>query len=939
MNPDVTTEILRLKREIARANEWVGELGKQVDRLEARARQEEPEATAVSPAVVEPARPAPAPPPLPKRSTTPVWRPSASLKPSPVFNSASTPAEPSPVSPQPQPAMPPKSGDSMEWRLGSYWLVRIGIVILLTGVVFLGNFVWKTYLPHLGHWGKLSFIALGAGALVVAGGRLERRKPDLQGYGRVLTAGGLALGYYTAYAAHFVERLRVITSPVFGGVVLLAAAFGITAYADRRRSQGAAMLTVLLAFYTAAMNPIAEFSLFSNALLCGVAVYLLRRHQWGGLTWISMAASYGAFGFWRYYQTGVLVWGTGLTPGEFWTSRAFLLTYWLLLSHAFLRPGPAFPPERRALGLATNNAAFFAYTAPAFYLLYPDHYWIFPLVFGAVTLGLTALAARRHPGATVLDGSLLFQSLAFLVLGLGARLHGWPLSLSLGLMGALLLRSAPARLMRIAMGCALGIAVTAFLLALPIRASDPASGWNALFLAAVFFGHAGILHRRFGTHVLRPTGVILAFLGLMTFCALLALTATNILGGAEWAGVILAFAGAGWMILCTRTTARELLPISQVWLLCGGLTALVRMPMDLPVHPGWMAAAFAAAAGIWRVGFSSLAAARRMGEAICSLIAILWLHALLRPYFNDAEWTTFATLASLAFYAVSVVLRAPGVFAGAFIFQLSGAFALAAAGTSAETAPCLLLGAAAFALLRVANCFTDVLSDSDQAGAPDTATSAWRLLQAVLLCLLWAAGLAFTGIPSTWVFGALLLASAVSVFGLRDPLPRRLAAVWFGALATLQCLQTLAAGDPLPGFNAAGLLLVMAMERSATRTLPAAARPWLQGLAGLITAGWIAHVHSWMQRAEASTTVGWAVLAALLLAYGFAVKAQRWRIAGLACFVLALIRIFTLDVWKLDSLGRIASFIILGLALLGVGFLYNLYRDRIREWTRGDDAR
>ena len=194
MNPNVTTEILRLKQEIARASEWVGELGKQVNRLEALARQAESETTAVSPVTVDPPRAAPAPPPLPKRSTTPVWRPADSLKPGPVAAPASIPAAPSPVSPQPQPAMAPKSGDSMEWRLGSYWLVRIGIVILLTGVVFLGNFVWKTYLPHLGHWGKLGFIALGSGALVVAGGRLERRKPDLQGYGRVLTAGAVAGG-------------------------------------------------------------------------------------------------------------------------------------------------------------------------------------------------------------------------------------------------------------------------------------------------------------------------------------------------------------------------------------------------------------------------------------------------------------------------------------------------------------------------------------------------------------------------------------------------------------------------------------------------------------------------------------------------------------------------------------------------------------------------
>lgn len=59
-------------------------------------------------------------------------------------------------------------------------------------------------------------------------------------YGRVLLAGGAAAIYYTAYAAHYVDGLRVIQSPVLGGGLLLMLAGGFIWWADRRRSEAIA---------------------------------------------------------------------------------------------------------------------------------------------------------------------------------------------------------------------------------------------------------------------------------------------------------------------------------------------------------------------------------------------------------------------------------------------------------------------------------------------------------------------------------------------------------------------------------------------------------------------------------------------------------------------------------------------------------------------------
>jgi uncharacterized membrane protein len=39
-----------------------------------------------------------------------------------------------------------------------------------------------------------------------------------------------------------------------------------------------------------------------------------------------------------------------------------------------------------------------------------------------------------------------------------------------------------------------------------------------------------------------------------------------------------------------------------------------------------------------------------------------------------------------------------------------------------------------------------------------------------------------------------------------------------------------------------------------------------------------------------------------------------------------------IDVWKLETLYRILSFMALGVVLLVLGFIYNRYQEKIREW-------
>jgi uncharacterized membrane protein len=74
------------------------------------------------------------------------------------------------------------------------------------------------------------------------------------------------------------------------------------------------------------------------------------------------------------------------------------------------------------------------------------------------------------------------------------------------------------------------------------------------------------------------------------------------------------------------------------------------------------------------------------------------------------------------------------------------------------------------------------------------------------------------------------------------------------------------------------------------------------------------------------------VLALLLFTAGIPFRERVYRWLGLAILACALGRIVLFDVWKLQMLYRIVSFMALGVVLLVLGFIYNKYQERIKQW-------
>ena len=70
----------------------------------------------------------------------------------------------------------------------------------------------------------------------------------------------------------------------------------------------------------------------------------------------------------------------------------------------------------------------------------------------------------------------------------------------------------------------------------------------------------------------------------------------------------------------------------------------------------------------------------------------------------------------------------------------------------------------------------------------------------------------------------------------------------------------------------------------------------------------------------------------LVFATGFVFRERMHRWLGLGILTCALGRVVVFDVWKLETLYRILSFLALGIVLLALGYIYNRYQEKIREW-------
>lgn len=956
-------------------------LGKRIQQLEARLRDAGPAISPVRPetklretpvAIPEPV-PAPRPspptpppiiPPVPttevlresvrsRRVAEPVGAPSGTV----VSNSqpgASIPAVPAPLRPA---ALSERiESSSFELRLGTFWLVRIGIVMLLTGLVFFGNYAYQNFIGKLGPGGKVALLYLASGILLGVGAWLQRRqvKESLKNYGQVVFAGGLAAVYFTTYAAHYLPQLRVISSALADGVLLFAWAACIVGLADWRKSEVLALFAICLAYYASIISEVKAFTLFSNLVLTLAAVFFLVRNRWAKVSFVSLVATYLGYAFWRFYNGADWIWATPLAPGDYRTGALFLLGYWTLFTAAvFLSRAEALTDGTRATFLTFNNGAYFVFAILTSAPNHPIPLWSFTLAFGAVLLALAFLSRRVLPGEDIVKSAYLTQGLVFATLGVIFKFTGGRLGLVLAAESVvLLILGTQRRNLILQAGAYVAAALASGWGVWGVAEAGP-SEWSGLGLGAAIGAllvfNAVWLRRQTGPstdEVVCPKRSCFTLLGLGVW-----LMTTHHFAAPEFFGLILAaealaLTASYYVIRVPEVTlfSQGYLMLAQVYWLSSALNVgehAVAVPWWNPV----LMIAVTLTLSHWWQRQRVMATVRPAGQVLQGLygLAVVGvLYCWLSVKFGAPSWLALTSLLAIGVTVYGALTRAWLLAAAGQLFLAVSAvqFVRQLFPGSADYAPPFW----PLALAPVATCLllpalaTRWLVRQPQLGEPVAQSVAtvgliYRAI-AVLMSLQWV----HAYIPSRERFWVLaVLGGLVFLWGgwRRNPSVLGFSAVYSIAGLWLYW-SNWSSPQTVYGPNLLAILLLLGQQQIARR-FPAEVEVQPEWHGAMMIAGglslWLFVSRLVLQNASGFyLTASWAVLALVIFAAGFGLRERIHRWLGLAVLAGALGRVVIFDVWKLETIYRILSFMALGIVLLILGFIYTKYQEKIREW-------
>ncbi|MDE2643791.1 MAG: DUF2339 domain-containing protein, partial [Verrucomicrobiota bacterium] len=489
------------------------------------------------------------------------------------------PAKPEKVAATAQAGMPrlPKvDAQSIEMKLGTYWFVRIGVVLLLTGLGVLAYYN-KNFFFELTPQAKVSVFYLLSAAMGGVGFWLQRNKENLKNYGQVLLAGGFAGVYFTTYAAHLPiwlkisndTMIRVIPDPTTALLLLFAWGGFMVWVADRLKSETIALFAIGASYYATYVPLIHSGGtddvshwviLFSNLVLAVAAVVFMLRNRWLKMPVLSLSASYGGFLLWRL---------SVVVEPSLTVVALFAVSLWVVYTAAvFLSRSGAFSDRQRAVFLTANNAAMFGLLT-ADVLKDPEaKFWILPMVIGVAVLGCALAAVKFLEDQVLSRKSYLTQGLVLVTLGLMTM--GMADSLKGPILAAesvvLLFMAIRRNNFIIQIGALIVVAIAAV-----YALNDTLLGSEDFFLAGLFTGliflfNARLCHARIesaGESLLRPrvsylTGLALV-VGLFAY-----LSAPEVVPSGEWVTTILLATTVLFTVSVYRLKIREFVLLGQV---------------------------------------------------------------------------------------------------------------------------------------------------------------------------------------------------------------------------------------------------------------------------------------------------------------------------------------------------------------------------------------
>lgn len=215
--------------------------------------------------------------------------------------------------------------------IGTNWLPKLGIAIVVIGVGFLVAAKWLDLPP------ALRVLILYAGAIAALfGGIFAERKERYQTLGRALIGGGWAITVLVTYGLRHAHSIAVIDSNAFDLLLLLAVIGMMVWHTLKYNSQLVTGAGFLLGFAAITLNPDPPYNLIAGALLVGGMTIIVLRYRWWELEVFGILASYLNHFYWLYTIFGLNFISPRPKFPYHTTSALLVIVYWAMFRASYV---------------------------------------------------------------------------------------------------------------------------------------------------------------------------------------------------------------------------------------------------------------------------------------------------------------------------------------------------------------------------------------------------------------------------------------------------------------------------------------------------------------------------------------------------------------------------------------------------------------------------
>jgi len=292
-----------------------------------------------------------------------------------------------------------KSVFALEETLGTNWLNKLGITILVLGLALFGIYE----LGQMGPAGKVGLSSVVSLALL-AGGVFFERSERYRVLGHTLIGGGWALLFFTTYALNHVQAMRVMSSENTDLILMLAVALAMVAHTLRYRSQLVTGLAFLLGYSTVSLSHDDVYSLSSGVILAIGLVTIVLKMGWFELEVFGILSSYLNHLYWLYRLLGPEG-AHGQAFPEYHASTALLLFYWLIFRASYIVRRVKSPAAEHVSTAAALLNTLLLLGTMRFQSVQPELAFVTLLVIGAAefVFGQIPITKRRREAFVVLS--------------------------------------------------------------------------------------------------------------------------------------------------------------------------------------------------------------------------------------------------------------------------------------------------------------------------------------------------------------------------------------------------------------------------------------------------------------------------------------------------------------------------------------------------------